>query len=191
MTIVTIAGTKGGSSKTTTTCLLAMEAVSRGRSVLLLDLDPQGTATAWLPEISQYQPDLTTDGIRALAAGYDLTLIDTPPGADTRAIVAIESADLVIAVTALGAGDLAGLMDLVRVVDPDLIVPTRRDGRRVLHAQALDAIQRQFPGIVTTAIPSSAGVERAQATHSGLHYNARAALAYRDVYNRLTKLEKS
>jgi cellulose biosynthesis protein BcsQ len=133
---------------------------------------------------------MTAREIRDLASGYDLTLIDTPPGAASQALAALEAADLVIAVTALGTGDMAGLVDLLRVVDPDLIVPTRRDGRRVLHAQAIDALERQWPGLITTPIPASAAVERAQAAHTGLPYSSTAAHAYRDVYRRLLELER-
>jgi chromosome partitioning protein len=48
MKILTIAGRKGGSAKTTTTVSLAGALAEAGRRVLVADLDPQGSATDWL-----------------------------------------------------------------------------------------------------------------------------------------------
>ncbi|HYM85043.1 MAG TPA: ParA family protein [Candidatus Dormibacteraeota bacterium] len=48
MRILTIANSKGGSSKTTMTVCLASEFAERGLRVLVVDLDPQGSATRWL-----------------------------------------------------------------------------------------------------------------------------------------------
>lgn len=46
MLVITFANLKGGSSKTTSTLSVATELAVRGRSVLVVDLDPQATLTA-------------------------------------------------------------------------------------------------------------------------------------------------
>ncbi len=46
--IITLSNNKGGSAKTTTTVSLAAIFAERGLRVLVVDLDPQGSATEWL-----------------------------------------------------------------------------------------------------------------------------------------------
>lgn len=48
MRTITLANNKGGSGKTTTTVSLAAALGERGHRVLVIDLDPQGSATQWL-----------------------------------------------------------------------------------------------------------------------------------------------
>jgi chromosome partitioning protein len=56
--IVALVNQKGGVGKTTCTVNLAAEAASKGRRVLLIDLDPQANATATIaPEYDPTQPD--------------------------------------------------------------------------------------------------------------------------------------
>ena len=189
--IVAIAGTKGGSGKTTTAVCLALEALEQGRDVLVLDLDPQGTAADWAPTITKRLSAVrSVEELRAAAAGHSLVLIDTPPGAAEQAAIAIEAADTVVAVCGLGPGDMKGLQHLLRMVDPDLIVPTRRDGRRSLHAFALEALTARWPSLVTAAVPASAAVERAQADQDELPMLSSPAIAYRLILSRVLQLEQ-
>jgi chromosome partitioning protein len=48
MQVITVANNKGGSGKTTTTVSLASVLGERGLRILVIDLDPQGSATEWL-----------------------------------------------------------------------------------------------------------------------------------------------
>lgn len=187
--LIAIAGTKGGSGKTTTAVCLAQEASARGLDVLLLDLDPQGTANDWAPELCKHLPGAkSAKTLMDIAAGHDVVFLDTPPGAALQAVAALEAAELVVAVTGLGPGDMRGLQHLLRMVDPNLIVPTRRDGRRAIHRHAIDALVSRWPDRVTEAIPMSAAIERAQADQASLPILAPPSVAYRAVYDRLIAL---
>ena len=99
--IIAVAQQKGGAGKTTFTAHLAAAWTKAGHKVALVDVDPQGSLTAWgALRASQGDrwpaiPVETASGWRAdtvagkLAARYDLVLVDTPPHGeiDTRSVV--------------------------------------------------------------------------------------------------------
>lgn len=90
--IVAFVGQKGGSGKSTLAICVAAELAAQKRSVLLVDADPQGTATTWhnvaserghanaAPTVVAMTGSLhKAEQIPKLAAAYDTIVIDTPP----------------------------------------------------------------------------------------------------------------
>lgn len=116
MQIITIAATKGGVGKTTLATALATAAlVARpGIRVGLVDLDPQGSLTDWWNRRDKREPqllrqpegDFRFDTAGARAAGFDLIVIDCPPGFSDILAEAIATADLVLIPTGPSAIDL-------------------------------------------------------------------------------------
>ncbi|GAA4798633.1 ParA family protein [Rothia endophytica] len=104
--IVTIATTKGGAAKTTTAMLLAEAAGRAGHSTLVIDADPQGSATQW-KEVAEENGEpirryTVTPVNRVMLsrviskATEEWVFIDTPPGDPAVINEAIELADFVI-----------------------------------------------------------------------------------------------
>lgn len=93
--VVTVCNQKGGSGKTTVTMQLAGAFSRRGKRVLVVDADPQGTATRWAASADDETPFLASVAGLANAGGkvhrevakfvdqYDLILVDCPPAADS------------------------------------------------------------------------------------------------------------
>lgn len=106
--VVTVAQQKGGAGKTTLVNQLATALRGLGRSVALVDIDPQGSLTGWmrLREHRQQQaPELRFSMIGGWRLGVELDrlkreaeliLVDTPPHTEADAKTAIRSADLVL-----------------------------------------------------------------------------------------------
>lgn len=105
MAIVAVAGRKGGVGKSTIVGNLAAEFAAMGRSVAILDADPQHSMAAWaeqgdgmLSRSVEKVPAASALRARARKAAEDtdVVLIDTPPGAPEVAYQAALAADLVL-----------------------------------------------------------------------------------------------
>jgi chromosome partitioning protein len=104
MRVISFVTQKGGSGKTTLAFCCAVAAQEKGRRALLLDMDPQGTATAWFKDRESETPALASiksselsDAIgKAQKGGYDLVFIDTPGRDEPAAAAAIRACDLCI-----------------------------------------------------------------------------------------------
>jgi chromosome partitioning protein len=77
---ITISNNKGGSGKTTTAVSLAAAFGERGLRVLVIDLDPQGSATRWLGQ--EEAPDGLVEFSRGGMRVADLVVSTTAPGVD-------------------------------------------------------------------------------------------------------------
>ena len=106
MAIIAVAGRKGGVGKSTIVGNLAGEFVARGRSVVVLDADPQHSVAAWaaqgdglLARCTQKVAD-GADTLRLRARktekDADIVLIDTPPGMPEVGYQAALAADLLL-----------------------------------------------------------------------------------------------
>lgn len=87
MKVIAVVGQKGGSGKTMTSENLAVIAAQAGLKVLLVDLDPQITASKWgdrrtgdNPTVLSAQAGRLPHVLKAAEAqGADLVILDTPP----------------------------------------------------------------------------------------------------------------
>ena len=95
---------KGGSGKSTLAREIAVSSAKAGLRTALADLDPQGTTSGWYQRRQSADPALVDIGvaphskkIAALAdAGFDLLVIDTPPGQPGWMPALLAAADMVL-----------------------------------------------------------------------------------------------
>ena len=104
MQTIAIVSQKGGAGKTTLAVNLAAEA-ARSCVSLIIDTDPQATASRWGQWRGGGDPEVVDCGAPSLLAGKlakaaelgaDLAVIDTPPHADAMARQAARLADLLL-----------------------------------------------------------------------------------------------
>jgi chromosome partitioning protein len=93
--IIAVCNQKGGSGKTTLSMQLAGSLARRGNKVLVVDADPQGTATRWAATADDEKPfPASVVGLSAASAkvhrevkkfveDYHYIIIDCPPAADS------------------------------------------------------------------------------------------------------------
>lgn len=105
MQTILVSSQKGGSGKTTLVRNLSVAASNDGRTVLCLDLDPQGSLRGWWDSREAETPamldrDPAPHALRATLdaakAQFDLCIIDTPPAALEWLSEALGVADLVL-----------------------------------------------------------------------------------------------
>ena len=104
MDVIAIVAQKGGTGKTTLAVSLAVAADLAGRTVAIVDLDPQASASNWgdrresdSPVVVSTQPARLEHVVSAAKGkGADLLLIDTPPRAEQAAMAAARAASLIL-----------------------------------------------------------------------------------------------
>ncbi|AYE87976.1 ParA family partition ATPase [Sulfitobacter sp. D7] len=146
--IICVAQQKGGAGKTTLVSNLAIAYLAAGKSVGLLDTDPQGSLGKWLDireEMLGLDPKLKfatatpygiSRAIRTVGNEADVILIDTPPKADSDVRWVLRDSDLVLVPVSASQADVWATHDVLdlaeRAQKPTHIVMNRtRAGTRV------------------------------------------------------------
>ena len=123
--IIGVLSQKGGVGKTTLSLNLASHHAGRGRRVLVVDADPQGSALAWsaartlppiFPVIGMAKPTLHRD-LPGIAADYDVTIVDGAPRVNELGRAAILASDLVLIPVQPSPFDVWAADDTVRLVE--------------------------------------------------------------------------
>ena len=122
--IIGVLSQKGGVGKTTLSLNIASHYAGQGRKVLLVDADPQGSALAWssardlpplFPVVGMAKPSLHRD-LPAVAADYDVTIIDGAPRVNDLGRAAILASDLVLIPVQPSPFDVWAADDTVQLV---------------------------------------------------------------------------
>ena len=166
--IITVAQQKGGSGKTTVTVNLATALLDQGKSVALLDTDPQGSLGKWfMKRVDTYgdNPNLlfstaTAWGInyelRSLSSKVDFVIVDTPPKADSDLRPALRAADLVLVPLSASHVDIWATQDVIDLADRAskracIVLNRTRSGTR-LGAEVLEAVNELDADLLQTTL---------------------------------------
>lgn len=154
--VLPVINLKGGTSKTTTAVFIAHVLHMLGRSVLLVDADPQGSAMSWndsAPEpfpfnmVTLATPNLHRQLLDVAGTQYDAIVIDTPPLEQKSGIVlsALRVATMALAPVAPTPIEYERLADVHRTVIDAADI--RADGQPVPLAVLLT---RTVPNALST-----------------------------------------
>lgn len=135
MKIISFVCQKGGTGKTTLALNLAVEAMRRGSTVAVIDLDPQPSACGWSdlrgegaePVVIDAKPARLPAAIEAArhAGDIDLLVIDTGGRTEEGAFAAAKASDLVVVPLQPSAVDLKSIpatRDLITMAGrPDIL----------------------------------------------------------------------
>jgi chromosome partitioning protein len=155
--VITIAQQKGGAGKTTLAVQLGTVWRQQGRSVAMLDIDPQASLFAWFGERRRRGDDAEgglvvqglsgwrlTSEVRRFRDDFDVVLIDSPPHAESEARTAVREADLVLVPCQPNALDLWATAPTLELADRErtqaLIVLNRVPPR----GRAADAVREEI-----------------------------------------------
>jgi chromosome partitioning protein len=125
MTTLAIIAQKGGAGKTTLAIHIAAEAQRAKIEALVIDADPQASASQWsqwrdgaAPEVIDCPPPLLARKIeQAQQIGARFIVIDTPPHADGAATAAAALADLILIPCRPSALDLHAIQLTARLIE--------------------------------------------------------------------------
>ena len=156
MQIVAFVSQKGGSGKTTTAIHLAVASQLAGKQTLLVDLDPQASATKWkdlrtseTPVVVSAQATRLPQTLEtARKAKADVVFIDTPPHSDNIAVAAIRAADVVLVPCRASILDLQAIqstVDMLQMVNKRwfvILTATHPQGSQAAQAQEVLETQK-------------------------------------------------
>jgi chromosome partitioning protein len=158
MRTIAVVSQKGGAGKTTLAVHLASKSAELGKVTLLVDTDPQATASRWAQWRGDQDPEVIDCGAPTLLAsklskaqdlGAEVVVIDTPPHADAMARQAARLADLILVPCRPKAFDLAAIettAELVRSVrKPAFVVLMAGPPKApLIYREASELIEGQF-----------------------------------------------
>jgi chromosome partitioning protein len=167
--IVAVCSLKGGVGKTTLAVALAEAGAKRFGKALLVDTDPQASAIrhAELSEEAGAPLSCITVAVRGTdlgrhlsgigASGYQLAVVDTPPGQLPVARAAIAAADVVLVPTRPAPADIDRAWTTLDMIEEAgtravVVLSQARTGTRALTA-SLDALTAGGATVARTVIP--------------------------------------
>ena len=198
--IIAAAQPKGGVGKTTLTISIAAELHRRGKTVALVDADPQRSACKWAEpgklKFPVYEISLTNQHVRNwhreiihVAANYHYVVVDTAP--NVRALRASIGVSSLVLVPCTPSGlDLEAIVRALEIIDaarpgrqgfPSLIVVPNRVDARTLEGRQLVEELTGFGEVIGPPIGDRAAFVRAFSAGRSVAEMADGQGAHREI----------
>lgn len=192
--IITVSSLKGGTGKTSLSVHIAHAIALKKRSVLLVDADPQSSASDWaaaredtppFPVIGLARETLHRD-LPELSKNYEHTIIDTPPRVSALARSAVVAADLVLIPVQPSSYDIWAAEETVKLTEdakgfnPDLraaFVINRRIPGTVIGREATEALSDYSLPILDTSISQRVAIAESSAGYTVFENQPKGAAA--------------
>jgi chromosome partitioning protein len=205
--IIAVVNHKGGVGKTTLTMQLAGTFARRGLKVLVVDADPQGTATRWAaaaPDGTPFPAAVVSlsaaEGkvhreVAKFADDYALIFVDCPPAVDSHAPQsALLIADLALVPVLPSPPDLWAAVGIRQVIEHTHTINSALQARLVLNAleprtalakDVLDLLPACGLALAATALHHRTAYRQAAVFGGTVHTLGRKAAAARAEVNAL------
>lgn len=192
--IITLSSLKGGTGKTSLSVHLAHAIALSGNRVILIDADPQASASDWaaarddkppFPVVGMARDTLHRD-LDELTKDYAHAVIDTPPRVSALARSAILAADLVLIPVQPSSYDVWAAAETVKLIEeaqqfkPDIkaaFVINRRIVNTSLGSEVAAALADYSPPVLESAIAQRIGFAEASAGYTVLEDAPKSAAA--------------
>lgn len=193
MKTIALISQKGGSGKTTMSLNLAIAATLKGLSAVVIDLDPQQSATRWArlrtadaPVILPgHGPNLADLMARASEGGADLVIIDTAPKSEAAALTAARLADLIPIPCQPSSLDLDAIADTVNIASlakrPAAFVLNSCRASSSLADQAEEALREYMLPLAPVRLGNRVAFVKSLAEGKGVIEHEPAGAAAREI----------
>lgn len=205
--IISFANQKGGAGKTTLATHLAHVIALAKRKVLLVDCDPQGSASGWAAAREEASPfpvvqmarDTLHRDLPAILKDYEHCVIDTPPRVSALAHSAILASDLVLipvqpsSYDVWAASETVGLVQEAQQFKPDIkavfCINRRITGTAIGREIEAALSELPFP-VLKTAIAQRVAFAESSAGYTVLEsaFNSTAANEIKTLSKEILKL---
>lgn len=207
--VISFLNQKGGVGKTTVSFNVVCELASRGKKVLFVDSDLQGSASLLnearesdlgFPIVSIANPSINK-AVQQIKTDYEYIVIDGIPSISKITQSTILASDVVVVpmqpsgVDVWATESLIEMVDASRVLNPDVVVGivlNRFDGNRVLAKGILDMVEQTDWQVFDTAIGNRAVFQKSVTygkSVAELERNGKADMEIKSLVDEILALE--